>query len=128
MRVFILEDDPNRVAGFSASLDGADVTYAIDVDEARRLWQPPYDIVCLDHDLGGDVYVASEDDNTGAGFLRTSPVREGMRSTIVVVHSWNPDGAQEMIRLLREMGIAPLAMPFGRDLLVALNTFNRRVA
>ena len=105
MRIFLLEDDPNRVAGFEIAAQGAELTHAISVEEARRKWNPPYDVVLLDHDLGGETFVDSKEENTGAEFLRTPGVIEGMRGALIVVHSYNPSGAEHMVRQVWDGGV-----------------------
>lgn len=87
---------------------------AIDVEEALRKWAPPYDIVLLDHDLGGEQMVASGQ-NTGYGFVTAASGFESCHR--VIVHSWNPDGAANMLRALRAQGVSAVRHSFDRGLL-----------
>jgi hypothetical protein len=118
MKIFILEDDPNRIAYFRMNLIGHDLTICTDVYAAKKEWQPPYDIVSLDHDLGGQVYVDSAMENTGMGFVRwltaldvESPVGR------YYVHSYNPVGADKMHQELRKFHKHVARVPFGPSLL-----------
>ena len=52
MKVFILEDDPYRIVKFRDLLKGHDLTI---IDSCTKVeeFKPPYDLILLDHDLGG---------------------------------------------------------------------------
>lgn len=106
-KVFILEDDPARMALFWKALDGHDVTAKSDVESAQRAYQGPYDIAFLDHDLGGETYVPSEHHNTGYAFAKWLQDRD--HETPVIVHSMNHAGATRMVDRL---GSRATWMPF----------------
>lgn len=119
-RVFVLEDDPQRIVAFqdAALAAGVDLTLAKDAFSAMTAFDGPYDCLFLDHDLGGEVHVPSDAPNTGAAFCRHL-----MRSTArdrVIVHSYNQAGAMEMIRTLREKGYSAVWSPFGPSVLAHL--------
>lgn len=123
MKIFILEDDEERIRLFEQAAQGKDLTVCRDLARAAQMYEPPYDVILLDHDLGGRVMVDSLEEETGASFCRwlgaNHPTPEA--STLTVVHSWNPDGAREMLRLLREIGWQGVtACPFGVPLLSTL--------
>lgn len=126
MKVFVLEDDPQRRRLFQDACIGHDLTLAVDVAEAIKKWNPPYDFVCLDHDLGGEVYVPSEQENTGAGFCRWL-VQQENRSMIpgVFVHSYNLPGAKVMQAILHAAGIDSIYTPFGPTVLNVLKDRER---
>lgn len=122
-RIFILEDDPLRIVQFRKACIGHDLTLAVDCDEAKRLWQPPYDLVCLDHDLGGETFVDSRYENTGFQFCRflTEPQPfKDLRQTPFIVHSYNPEGAYQMYRNLKDAGYIVYRIPFGLAVLHAV--------
>lgn len=58
-----------------------------------------FNIVFLDHDLGGKVYVNSEEENTGYQVAKYIPSTNNNK-TKVVIHSWNRCGAQRMLDVL----------------------------
>ena len=116
MRVFILEDDPERIRLFHQAFIGHDVTLAKDTERALSLFQPPYDWVLLDHDLGGQVYVDSDEEDCGAAFCRRMPV-ENLGAARFVVHSFNRDGARRMVETLADKGIQSIWQPFGPSVL-----------
>lgn len=122
-RVFILEDDSMRVTKFIEAGIGLDLTIAKDKPTALRKFTPPYDYLFLDHDLGERVFVSSDDDNTGAAFCRWLGKAPDRVQPTVIVHSYNPDGAKEMIRLLRDNGWENvLRIPFGLTVLGILRS------
>ena len=122
MNIFILEDDLTRIDAFITLADVHNLTIRTSVAEARKAWKPPYDIVCLDHDLGGETFVSSELENTGAGFVRDlvqSPKVHEMAKAYIV-HSWNPDGAKLMVNLLVNAKCQAMRHEFGFDLIKKL--------
>ena len=106
MRIFILEDDSRRLSTFTRALDeclqpGDTVHIASDVDNGRWMFEGPYDLMFLDHDLGGETMLGSDHPNTGYQFVMHT--RDQIRGGIVVVHSWNPEGAWAMVGLLNKL-------------------------
>jgi hypothetical protein len=104
MKIFILEDDPRRIRVFLEALypelnDTDILQVATDVESAKWLWTPPYDLMFLDHDLGGRQMVESSDPNTGYQFLRR--VIPDLTREQIIVHSWNPTGAWAMVNLVQ---------------------------
>jgi hypothetical protein len=98
----------------------------MDVQAAKAEFKPPYDLILLDHDLGGQVYVNSDEENTGFQFCRflTEPARfESLNDTEFVVHSWNPAGALNMLHLLKVYKKV-IRQEFGPRLLAYLKGFN----
>lgn len=113
-KIFVLEDDPERINQFvdrfqelSLRLSNleASTNYVVDHDivdnakEAKELLEKNvYDLIFLDHDLGGKIFVDSDDDNTGsevARWLSSKPMNENNDSKIII-HSFNPTGADYM--------------------------------
>ena len=122
-RIFILEDDPYRIMLFREACIEHDVTVCMDVQAARKEWTPPYDAICLDHDLGGEQMVSSEEENTGFQFVRfltePQPFQNCMKSAFFV-HSFNPEGAIAMCHALINAGYPTIRIPFGPTLLNTL--------
>ena len=103
-RVLILEDDWGRVIEFKNKFPDSD--YELDVvenaDEAIELLKEHvYSLICLDHDLDGEVYVNSLDPNTGYQVtVWMSKNKHVNIDTPVVIHSYNPVGASNMFTAL----------------------------
>jgi len=124
MRVFILDDIPQRHDNIKLYLRSRNIgtefewfsaqTYLEGVTQFRE--QGPFDLLCLDHDLGDyDPEVATRSPAaTGyaggrGGFLDGVDFCHFLRNrntapTDVWVHSWNPEGANRMVGLLRDDG------------------------
>lgn len=96
-----------------------ELTIRTSVTHARKAWKPPYDIVLLDHDLGGETYVPSENENTGATFVRDLCQAADLKdmADLFIVHSWNPDGSHLMANLLLDAGTKVIRLEFGKPLL-----------
>ena len=124
-RVFVLEDDPVRIKLFRNAGIGHDLTVVTTLsrpDGAFAQWNPPYDLVYLDHDLGGQVMVDSDEEETGAAFTRWLPPA-GDHQPVITIHSFNPVGTQRMFRDLRDRGYTRVIMfPFGPTILDTLRS------
>lgn len=99
MKVFILEDDPTRMLYLREKLTGHDITHIESCTQADR-FQPPYDLILLDHDLGGRQLEDHEDD--GLAFVTLVKDRVP-RDAVIVIHSYNDAGARRMAYALREV-------------------------
>lgn len=100
---------------------GHDLTLTDHLTGARgaySLYTGPYDRVYLDHDLGQRQFVDSADEETGAAFVRWMPKATDLDQPLIVVHSYNPDGAREMVRTLRDKGyMRVIIWPFCQSIL-----------
>lgn len=109
MRIFVLEDDPNRMLQIRAhAMPGDEITHITSSTQAGE-FKPPYDLVLLDHDLGGRQLEQHEDD----GYAFVKAVRSKLKSimvAVVIYHSYNPGGAQ---RMWEEAGKKGYIIPFG---------------
>jgi hypothetical protein len=119
MRIFILEDDARRIELFNRAFIGHQLTIAEDIDAAEKAFAPPYDLMCLDHDLGGQVFVPAGLRNTGSAFV-SGLSEEDVAASLVLVHSHNPDGALAMKRTLIGKKALCLTYPFNQELLVQI--------
>lgn len=100
MKILILEDDQNRIDIFKINLIGESVDYCIEAKEAIKLINAQkYDLIFLDHDLGGEIYVNSDDENTGYQVAKIIP-NSINKDTKVIVHSFNPAGAKLMMQAI----------------------------
>lgn len=126
VKVFILEDDANRIKGFEQAGIGLELTIAMSMDEAKAKWNPPYDILLLDHDLGDRQMVDGSDVNTGSEFCRW--VRVGDVPQHVIIHSYNRMGALNMHSMLTcKHDITPIILPYHPNLLTWMEALDREV-
>jgi len=114
-RVFVLEDDPNRISWFVDQFKKYDYKYDItqDVKLAKHLLTTEkFDMIFLDHDLGGQQMVDSDDPNTGYQVAKVIP-NSINHETHIIIHSYNPTGSAKMEELLRVARCNVFAIPFG---------------
>jgi CheY-like chemotaxis protein len=104
-KIFILEDDPNRVKWFKENLVSDDLHITEFAEEAMEwLRSTKFDAVFLDHDLGGDQMVSSNVWNTGSTVAQMIHETENKDLT-VIIHSYNPSGADIMHRGMKSNGV-----------------------
>jgi hypothetical protein len=116
MRILFLDDDRFRHETFLGASVGHAVTAAFNASEAiTALESGEFDLVYLDHDLGGEeseglLLDGAEDGRfvagAIAGFARLYP------DAYFVVHSLNFGGASSMVESLREAGLMADHIPF----------------
>jgi len=96
MKIFVLEDNPDRMSFFSSICLKHDLVMTNNVVMARNILEhQKFDYMFLDHDLGGEVYVSSSEPNTGNYMCKHMP--ETLNADVpVLIHSWNCDGAKNM--------------------------------
>ena len=97
-RILVLEDDPKRIEVFKSVLGGK---HAVSYVETARdcidlLETEKFDVVFLDHDLGGEVYVSEAHTNTGSEVVRWLMLHVQDLDPYVIVHSHNTVAAERM--------------------------------
>ena len=91
---------------------GRNVKAAADAKQCTdALARQPWDLVCLDHDLGGQTYVPTTKGNSGSGVVRWMLAHKPTVGT-VVVHSLNGPASQGMVSDLTRAGYAATHEPF----------------
>lgn len=101
MRVFILEDNSNRVVKFRRELIGNRVDHAETLSAGREMIREnEYDLIFLDHDLGGKEMVDSAHEDTGYHLALFIADDDGNKGTPCIVHSCNPGGADNIVGVL----------------------------
>lgn len=102
MKILILEDDIERIVQFKKNMsDGNLLVFVDDPKEAIDLLQEgKWDVLFLDHDLGGQVFVPSGK-NTGYEVATFLEVNKEFRPETIVVHSMNPVGANNIMAALK---------------------------
>ena len=103
-RIFIFEDDENRIEQFREYLSKDTLTITDNIHVAKKLLKEQvFDVALLDHDMDHQSMVDSSEENTGfqvASFI----VEEKIPLYQVIVHSHNPVGAERMIDVLNKFG------------------------
>jgi len=96
MKIFILEDDNNRVRYFKDTLAKHDVkVFDVADDAIDALENKVYDILFLDNDLGESAGSGTD----VADFLHRNKDNKN-NDALIIVHSWNVPAATAMRSLL----------------------------
>jgi len=107
MKILILEDSPERHKAFLRWLIGHVVKITENAKDAIELLRAEdWDILFLDHDLGGEEMVVS---GNGTGFEVAKWLAENPDNhpSKIVIHSYNPAGAMNMKSVLPTATLAP---------------------
>ena len=127
MKIFLLDDEARKGRkGFLSVLPAEELIVATSRDEGVETYPrlQPYDLLLLDHDLEGYYEKRAEYPNTGMSFVKwfvdAHPFDAAANNPLIICHSWNPDGAVNMLSLLRERGFRTMRIEFGTKLLKAL--------
>mgnify|MGYP000892655655 CR=1 FL=1 len=111
MKAFVLEDDPERIKQFKKRFAEKNWEYVIvsDVVSAiKALSTITFNILFLDHDLGGEVYVDILNSNTGSELARWISDNGVKGDPVVIIHSLNTVGQAYMSSLIKN----PFVIPF----------------
>jgi CheY-like chemotaxis protein len=122
MKIFVLEDNPERIVELALHLLNP---LDNEVHWAATCWQedrfrPPYDLILLDHDLGGRQLEKHEDN--GLEFVRLI-LNDLNPDADIIIHSHNEEGSKNIRALIASWdhvndttrGLLLLA-PFGEPL------------
>jgi len=107
--ILILEDDENRMVEFYDRFKGAEsadveflINHAETAEEAINfLKSTTYDLIFLDHDLGGETYVDVNNKNTGSEVARFMNESEIEFNGNIIIHSMNDIAAENMLKLIK---------------------------
>ena len=113
MKILFLDDNPNRRNKFKTNAIGCHVDFATTAQQCLELLQisiqenQKYDLVCLDHDLGGpesENNPIQDPQNNGMFVVErlTTPYYYNVyKDTSIIIHSLNHKGASNMYERLR---------------------------
>jgi len=111
MKILVLEDNEERIAQFKKRLDrfGGYVFFCRTAKECIEILKENADLqlVLLDHDLGGEVYVDTAHKNTGSEVARWMRDNYDMENTQIIIHSLNTVGAEYMRSQIPEAHVVP---------------------
>ena len=115
MRILILEDSPERINSFRENMAGNEIVALDNPKQAiKKLIEEKWDILFLDHDLGGQAMVASGE-GTGYEVALWLSRNRDFRPQVVIVHSLNPVGANNICGVLPSASRVPFAWAFNKD-------------
>jgi DNA-binding NarL/FixJ family response regulator len=114
MRILILEDNSIRQEKFKELFKNQEL-YIFDsfnqelCDSVRKI---DYQIMVLDHDLGGKIWVDSREENTGYSFVVWLVGNQIQKNSLIYTCSMNPIGANKMLNHLLDNGYDGIWHPF----------------
>jgi CheY-like chemotaxis protein len=114
-RVLFLDDDHRRIAEIRARMAvyRTDLTVVETADECiAELAGGRFDLVMLDHDLGGEIFCDSSREDCGMEVVRWLR-RNGGEHGAFIVHTMNPVAAAGMYLELSSMGYRVAQATFG---------------
>ena len=121
MKFLFLDDDEERQSKFYQKFlkfkkdeDVLIQTRTVEETIDALKTQGPFDILDLDHDLGGRIYV-KEVEGTGyeVALFVENELPDELLPKHVIVHTFNPDGARRMMISLSKRVTSVQYIPFG---------------
>ena len=101
-KVFILEDDPDRVGFFITAFKNCSIEVTKDIEYAKKvLGAKKFDLIMLDHDM--EDFDENRDERLLGPERNGTEVAEIIRNTMnietfCIIHSMNPRGAANMVK------------------------------
>lgn len=114
-RVLFLDDDHRRITTFREQVmrNEFELTVVETAHECiQALTNGQFDLVLLDHDLGGETFVDSSREDTGMEVVRWIRAT-GLPAGTFIIHTMNPVAATTMYFELQQLGHKVEQAPFG---------------
>jgi len=108
--ILFLDDDLNRCDSFKRKVPHAKFVHTAQ-QCINKLKEGDWELVCLDHDLGGEIYVDTEREDCGMEVVRWIVANEPKIDKIII-HSYNSSAAYMMKNLLKDDGYDVDYVPF----------------
>ena len=97
METFILEDDPRRIKHFISQF--GDIVHTDDIVEAKEiLVKTKFDLIFLDHDLGGPFQRGKNGDGIDIAYFLAG--KSLQLDAVIIIHSLNDVGSSNMLQAL----------------------------
>lgn len=105
MKILFLDDDNYRFSLFKRENPNVDVDWAINYETGvNYVRNNNYDVIYLDHDLGWY-------EPTGKDFVNYM-IKNKIPAKLVICHSMNPVGRENMVSMLSSYGYNVINRPF----------------
>lgn len=103
MKILILEDSAERMEFFYKKFEDSEIRHVEHAKDAiEALENNQYDIIFLDHDLGG---TQMNYDPKDCGTLVAEYLSENPVDSKIIIHSFNPVAANRMINILHRLDV-----------------------
>jgi len=107
MKILLLEDNQIRIEKFKQLFKNQDLFIFGNIKDAYLACISNYfPVLFLDHDLDNQVWVNSNEENTGYQFIKMliENSNHQVKNSLFYIHSMNPGGANRMLNLLLDNG------------------------
>lgn len=111
LKILILEDDQNRIDTFRTKLSRHTLFFVSTAADAIAWIRSEaeagaaFDVIFLDHDLGGEAFVNTNNKNTGSEVVRWLTSYQGvLEQPYIIIHSMNHPAAASMQAALEAKG------------------------
>lgn len=113
-KMLVLDDDPARVEHLRTRFPNADLHWAETVETCIPMLAEEWDVIRLDHDLGGEIFVDSNRTDCGMEIVRyiLKNKPEHLKETIFIVHSKHERAGEKMTAELTAAGYDCTYVPF----------------
>lgn len=110
MRIFILEDSDERIKFFKKQLLGENLFIAKTVEKGKieLSKHEHWDMIFLDHDLDGAIFIDSNKPNTG--YQLAKYIKKNNTYSNIILHTMNPNGSKNMKAILKNAKIIPFSI------------------
>ena len=115
-KIVVLEDDASRMSLLAKAFIHDNLVITNNAKTALSLLDTnKVDLIMLDHDLGGEVFVDVNNENTGSYLVKN--ISDLNKDTTVIVHSMNTVAGKAMVETLTSKGFTTVGYyPFSLNL------------
>lgn len=113
MKILILEDNPIRIEKFKELFRNQELFIFDNIKDAYEACLiNEFKLFLLDHDLGNQIWVNSNEENTGYQFIKKIIENNLQKNSVYYIHSSNPIGANKMLNLLLDNNYDGIWYPY----------------
>ena len=114
VKMLVLDDDEQRIKVLRRVFADAHIEWVQTAPECIDKLNEPWDVIRLDHDLGGEIYVDSNRADTGMEVVRHLEVThyDNLDEAVIIVHTRFDTAGKEMAQRLKQAGYDASYHPF----------------
>ena len=113
MATLFLDDDKERIKKIKASVPYTITVVTTAEDCIKKLQEEEWDLIFLDHDLGGETYVDSNRKDCGMEVVRWIAANEPIIRNIIV-HTHYGEAGETMVQILKKHKYKANYIPFNQ--------------
>jgi CheY-like chemotaxis protein len=113
MKILVLEDSLERIEFFKKLFRNQELfVFDNSSDAYSSCIENNFQVMLLDHDLGGRIWEDSNGENTGYQFVKRIVENQLQKDALIYIHSCNPIGANLMLNLLKDNDYDGIWIPY----------------